>query len=53
VHVRTVRAWIHSGRLPARRVAGLRALRVRAEDVASLLRPLDEADEGEPDDPPP
>ena len=50
VHVRTVRAWIHSGRLPARRVAGLRALRIRAEDVATLLRPLEEAEEGGPDD---
>jgi excisionase family DNA binding protein len=49
VHVRTVRAWIHSGRLPARRVAGLRALRIRAEDVATLLRPLDEVEQGEPD----
>jgi excisionase family DNA binding protein len=53
VHVRTVRAWIHSGRLPARRVAGLRALRVRAEDVATLLRPLDEAEDDRPEHPPP
>jgi excisionase family DNA binding protein len=45
VHVQTVRAWIRSGRLPARRIAGLRALRIRYADVMALLRPLDEADE--------
>jgi excisionase family DNA binding protein len=42
VHVQTVRAWIRSGRLPARRIAGLRALRVRFADVEDLLQPLDE-----------
>jgi excisionase family DNA binding protein len=41
VHVRTVRGWIRAGRLPARRIAGLRALRVRAADVENLLQPLD------------
>jgi excisionase family DNA binding protein len=40
VHVQTVRAWIRSGRLPARRVAGLRALRVRAADAEGLLEPV-------------
>lgn len=45
VHVQTVRAWIRSGKLPARRVAGLRALRVRFADVDNLLQPLDEADD--------
>ncbi|HEY7293849.1 MAG TPA: helix-turn-helix domain-containing protein [Dehalococcoidia bacterium] len=44
VHVHTVRAWIRAGRLPARRVAGLRALRVRFSDVEALLRPLEEQD---------
>jgi excisionase family DNA binding protein len=39
-----VRAWIRSGRLPARRVAGLRALRVRAADVENLLEPLGDDD---------
>ena len=47
VHVQTVRAWIRSGRLPARRVAGLRALRVRFADVDALLQPLDEGDAAE------
>jgi excisionase family DNA binding protein len=46
VHVHTVRAWIRAGRLPARRVAGLRALRVRMSDVEALLRPLAEAEPG-------
>jgi len=41
VHVETVRGWIRSGMLPARRIAGLRALRVRSSDVDALLQPLD------------
>jgi len=44
VHVKTVRAWIRDGRLPARRVAGLRALRVRSSDVEGLLQPLEDHD---------
>jgi len=46
VHVQTVRAWIRSGRLRARRLAGQRALRITAADLQSLLEPLDlDADE--------
>jgi len=45
VHVQTVRAWIRAGTVPARRVAGLRALRVRFSDVEKLLKPLDEPDD--------
>jgi excisionase family DNA binding protein len=48
VHVKTVRAWIRDGRLPARRVAGLRVLRVRFRDVEALLQPLDDAGETVP-----
>jgi excisionase family DNA binding protein len=44
VHVQTVRGWIRSGTLPARRVAGLRALRVRFCDAEKLLQPVDSAD---------
>lgn len=40
VHVQTVRAWIRSGRLPARRLAGQRALRMTASDLQSVLEPL-------------
>jgi excisionase family DNA binding protein len=41
VHVQTVRAWIRAGTLPARRIAGLRALRVRFADAEKMLKPLD------------
>jgi excisionase family DNA binding protein len=41
VHVETVRGWIRSGRLPASRVAGLRALRIRQSDATALLQPLE------------
>jgi excisionase family DNA binding protein len=41
VHVQTVRGWIRSGRLPARRLAGQRALRIRESDVEAVLEPLD------------
>ncbi|HMO53201.1 MAG TPA: helix-turn-helix domain-containing protein [Tepidiformaceae bacterium] len=40
VHVQTVRAWIRSGRLRASRLAGQRALRIRATDLESVLEPL-------------
>ncbi|GAB4327992.1 MAG: hypothetical protein Kow0010_11770 [Dehalococcoidia bacterium] len=41
VHVQTVRAWIRSGRLPAFRLAGQRALRIRASDLQRVLEPVD------------
>ncbi len=41
VHVQTVRAWIRSGRLKASRLAGQRALRIKATDLATLLEPVD------------
>jgi excisionase family DNA binding protein len=40
VHVQTVRAWIRSGRLPASRLAGQRALRIRASDLKRVLEPI-------------
>lgn len=40
VHVQTVRAWIRTGRLPASRLAGQRALRIRARDLVSVLEPV-------------
>jgi excisionase family DNA binding protein len=46
VHVQTVRAWIRTGRLRARRLAGQRALRITAADLQSVLEPL-EAEEVE------
>jgi excisionase family DNA binding protein len=44
VHVQTVRTWIRTGKLPARRLAGQRALRIRASDVERVLEPLDTAE---------
>ena len=41
VHVQTVRTWIRTGRLPARRLAGQRALRITATDLQSVLEPLE------------
>lgn len=44
VHVQTVRGWIRSGRLPASRLAGQRALRIRAGDLEAVLEPIDVQD---------
>lgn len=49
VHVQTVRAWIRSGRLRASRLAGQRALRIRAADLREVLEPV-EADDGADED---
>src|SRR3954447_8194890 len=40
IHVQTVRSWIRSGRLRARRLAGQRALRITASDLQSVLEPI-------------
>lgn len=40
VHVQTLRAYIRSGKLPALRLAGERAIRIRREDLAKVLEPL-------------
>jgi excisionase family DNA binding protein len=48
VHVQTVRTWIRSGRLRARRLAGQRSLRISESDLQTVLEPLDSTDvEGE------
>lgn len=41
VHVKTVRGWIRSGRLPASRLAGQRVLRIRSADLERVLEPVD------------
>lgn len=41
VHVQTVRGWIRGGRLRASRLAGQRALRIRASDLHSVLEPVE------------
>lgn len=40
IHVQTMRAYIRSGRLPAFRLAGERALRIRRTDLEKVLDPL-------------
>ena len=40
VHIQTLRGYIRSGKLPAFRVAGERALRIRRDDLAGLLEHL-------------
>jgi excisionase family DNA binding protein len=40
VHTQTVRGYIRSGKLPAHRLAGERALRIRREDIFALLEPF-------------
>jgi len=50
VHVQTVRAWIRSGRLPASRLAGQRALRIRASALSSVLEPVDAREDETLDD---
>jgi excisionase family DNA binding protein len=40
IHVQTMRGYIRSGRLPAYRVAGERAIRIRRADLEKLLEPL-------------
>ncbi len=41
VHVQTVRIWIRNGKLPARKLAGQRALRIRESDLEAVLEPVD------------
>lgn len=39
VHVQTIRGYIRMGKLPALRLAGERALRIKREDLLALLEP--------------
>lgn len=39
VHTQTIRGYIRSGKLPAMRLAGERALRIHREDLLALLEP--------------
>ena len=40
IHVQTIRGYIRSGKLPALRVAGERAIRIRRADLDKVLEPL-------------
>ena len=42
IHVQTMRAYIRSGRVPAFRLAGERAIRIRRGDLEQVLEPLNE-----------
>lgn len=41
VHLGTVRNWIRSGRLPASRLAGQRAIRIKESDLLLVLDPIE------------
>jgi excisionase family DNA binding protein len=40
VHIQTIRGYIRSGKLPALRLAGERAIRIRRDSLERLLEPL-------------
>ena len=40
IHVQTLRAYVRSGKLPALRLAGERAIRIRRADLETVLEPL-------------
>ena len=40
IHVQTLRAYVRSGKLPALRLAGERAIRIRRHDLHNLLEPF-------------
>jgi excisionase family DNA binding protein len=40
IHVQTLRAYVRSGKLPAHRLAGERAIRIRRPDLDKLLEPV-------------
>ena len=40
IHVQTMRSYVRSGRVPAYRVAGERAIRIRRPDLEKVLEPL-------------
>lgn len=41
VHTQTVRGYIRAGKLPAHRLAGERAIRIRRQDLLGLLEPYE------------
>jgi excisionase family DNA binding protein len=40
VHVQTMRVYVRTGKIPAMRLAGERAIRIRREDLSKVLEPL-------------
>ena len=49
VHAQTIRGYIRSGKLPAYRIAGERAIRILGTDVFGLLEPLEPNDPADDD----
>ena len=41
LHVQTIRGYIRTGKLPALRLAGERALRIKREELLNLLEPFE------------
>jgi excisionase family DNA binding protein len=41
IHTQTIRGYIRTGKLPALRLAGERALRIQREDLLALLEPYE------------
>ncbi len=41
VHTQTIRGYIRTGKLPAYRIAGERAIRILGTDLYGLLEPLE------------
>ena len=50
VHAQTIRSYIRSGKLPAYRIAGERAIRILGTDLYGLLEPLEPNDPAADDD---
>jgi excisionase family DNA binding protein len=44
IHVQTLRAHVRSGKLPALRLAGERAIRIRWSDLEKIFEPANQAD---------
>ncbi len=42
LHIQTVRGYVRSGKLPASRVAGERAIRIQRQDLLGLLEPVEQ-----------
>jgi len=51
VHVQTLRAYVRSGKLPAHRLAGERAIRIRRKDLEAVLERVEPGGVGKSESP--